>query len=216
MEKKWKYSSQTCRYIVHDKTFWFVSVTLYPWTSPRLLSGYCHRSVESAWKQKTWSILLLKKHSGLFFHFFWSFQLLPEPTAADLWYKSPEEASRWTVTSDCVTTMIHTQIRVLVSALCTHVNCGNFWMNVSMTSLIWSASSRVGVMTRAPTCRRHQLNLHRGSTPRSSPPSTKSTEESRPHLHLLQLLFPLQQQFYDGNDKSERLSAPSYLQWWDS
>ena len=72
MEKKWKYSSQTCRYIVHDKTFWFVSVTLYPWTSPRLLSGYCHRSVESAWKQKTWSILLLKKHSGLFFHFFWN------------------------------------------------------------------------------------------------------------------------------------------------
>lgn len=38
---------------------------------------------------------------------------------------------------------------------CTHVNSGNFSINISITSLICRASSRVGVITRAPTYRKH-------------------------------------------------------------
>lgn len=120
-------------------------------------------------KTKTWSILIVKKHSGLLFHFFWSHQLFA--WAYSCWDVSQQVDCKFRLRDYYdIQYVIYTQIWVLISALCTYVNCGNFWMNCSMTSLIWSASSRVGVITRAPTCRRHQLNLHRGSKPRSSPP----------------------------------------------
>lgn len=54
----------------------------------------------------------------------------------------------------------------------TDVNCGNFWRNCSITSLIWRASSLVGVTTRAPTCR--QQRSHGDAEPR--PTATGNTE----------------------------------------
>ncbi|KAJ8261459.1 hypothetical protein COCON_G00171820, partial [Conger conger] len=46
---------------------------------------------------------------------------------------------------------------------------GNRWINRPITSLIWRASSRVGVTTNAPTCR-NAVTSSLDLLPASSPP----------------------------------------------
>ena len=116
-------------------------------------------------KTKTWSILTQKEVS--FFFFVWKYQLFA--WADGCWDASQQAERQFRLRDDYNIYDIYSDPGPH-QGLCSYVNCGNFWMNCSMTSLIWSASSRVGVITRAPTCRRHQLNLHRGSKLRSFPP----------------------------------------------
>lgn len=92
-----------------------------------------------------------------------------------------------------------------------YLNCGNFSMKHCITSLICRASSRVGVITKAPTC----AELQRWNPVSSLASSAKvflTLLNPDSHLHLLQLLLSFQKQFNDRNDKSQRLSTAGHLQ----
>lgn len=95
----------------------------------------------------------------------WSFNfstssmgLLPPISRACLWIKGSTQWWRNNATQERLTYSNDT-----------YVNCGNFSRKHCITSLIWRASSRVGVITRAPTC----AELQRWH-PQSGPPKPRS------------------------------------------